>query len=123
MQAEIVHSDNKGEFPTEERCHILELWNREIDSEVSVARARVEPGVTTQAHSLDGITERYLMISGRGQVYVEGMDSQTVEPGDLVFIPSGAIQYIENIGVQDLIFYAICTPRFTKEKYQDRTNG
>lgn len=123
MRAEIVHSKENEEFPTEELCFIREVWNQAVDSDVSVARARVEPGVTTRAHSLDGVSERYLIVSGSGQVYVEGLGLHAVGPGDFVMIPPDAIQYIENTGREDLIFYAICTPRFTKEVYRDRTGG
>lgn len=123
MDAEVVRSNDKKEFPTPELCHILELWNRVTDPHVSIVRARVKTGVTTQAHSLEGVSERYLIISGSGQVYIEGLGSLAVCPGDLVFIPPGAIQYIENTGHDDLIFYAICTPRFTENVYRDRTNG
>lgn len=123
MRAEIAHENESEEFPTDERCSILELWNRKDDNNVSIARARVKPGVTTQAHSLKGIIERYLIVSGSGVVYIEGMQPEHVGPGDLVFIPSDTVQKIQNIGSNDLVFYAICTPRFVIEAYQDRSHG
>jgi hypothetical protein len=51
------------EFETDERCHIQEISNDADDELVSIARARVEPGVTTAWHSLDGISERYIIVS------------------------------------------------------------
>ena len=44
---------------------------------------------------------------------------QIVAPGDVVLIPPGCRQRIANIGDGDLIFLAICTPRFRAEAYED----
>jgi hypothetical protein len=52
-----------SEFFTEEGCFITELHNTEDDPAVSVARARVEPGVRTALHAVV-VEERYL--GGRG---------------------------------------------------------
>jgi mannose-6-phosphate isomerase-like protein (cupin superfamily) len=107
------------EFWTDERCHIRELSNGDHDPQVSVAQARVEPGVTTRWHSLHGIAERYCILAGRGQVEVGELPAQTVGPGDLVLIPAGCRQRIRNIGHDDLVFLAICSPRFRREAYRD----
>ena len=123
MRPQIVHANEADEFRTDERCCILELWNRKDDAGVSIARARVEAGVATQPHSLEGITERYLIVAGAGVVNVEGLPPEKVGPGDLVLIPDGAVQWIENTGSSDLGFYAICTPRFSPEAYRDRSRG
>ena len=40
-------------------------------------------------------------------------------PVGVVLIPSSCRQRIANIGDKDLIFLAICTPRFRQEAYQD----
>ncbi len=115
-----VHTPREtDEFYTAEGCFILESWNQEEDPAVSIARARVAPGVTTRLHRLDGIVERYLILSGEGWVDVEGMDSRLARPGDLVHIPAGLGQRIANRGGTDLVFLAICTPRFMPRAYQD----
>ena len=62
---------------------------------------------------MEGVDERYLIISGKGRVEVDGILPTEVETGDLVVIPAGKNQRIENIGDTDLLFYCICTPRFT----------
>jgi hypothetical protein len=51
-----------SEYYTEERCYITELSNTPNDPDVSIARARVLPGVTTRWHRLRATTERYLML-------------------------------------------------------------
>lgn len=104
---------------TEERCHILESWNDASDPDLSIARARVEPGVTTALHILD-VDERYVILSGRGQVEVEGLPPSEVEPGDVVVIPAGRSQRIQNLGSSDLVFLCLCTPRFVPEHYRTR---
>ena len=64
---EAIKKQNLGnEFYTPEKCHISELVNTPDDPDVSIARARVEPGTTTRWHRLAGTIERYYIVSGRG---------------------------------------------------------
>lgn len=109
----------KTEFYISERCYIMELSNSPDDPDVSIARARVEPGVATRWHRLRGVTERYFMISGKGLVDVGELPPQEVTAGDVVLIPPMCKQRITNIGNDDLIFLAICTPRFSQDVYED----
>lgn len=119
MQETIQQYNGKDEFFTPERCYITELSNSPGDPGVSIARARVEPGVTTCWHRLMGITERYCIISGIGRVEVGNLPPQDVRPGDIVIIPPMCRQRITNIGLDDLLFLAICTPRFSIDAYED----
>jgi len=105
------------EFETAERCAILEVSNSVDDSAVSIARARVAAGVTTAWHRLHGTAERYLIISGEGIVEVGNDLRDTVTAGDVVWIPPDAAQRIINTGDDELLFYAICTPRFEPACY------
>ncbi len=111
------------EFYTEERCYITELSNTPDDPDVSIARARVESGVTTCRHKLQGIAERYYILSGRGRVEVGELPPREVQAGDVVIIPPMCTQRISNTGKGDLLFLAICTPRFTRDAYIDVENG
>jgi mannose-6-phosphate isomerase-like protein (cupin superfamily) len=119
MNETIKKSDPSGELYTDEGCFILELSNTPDDPEVSIARARVAPGVTTRWHRLRGTAERYLILEGKGCVEAGNLAPQEVNPGDVVLIPSLCRQRITNIGQQDLIFLAVCTSRFTTEVYED----
>ena len=119
MDEAIKRIDLGAEFHTPERCYIVELSNTPDDPEVSIARARVEPGVTTRWHRVVGTTERYVIIEGRGRVEVGDLPSQEVSTGDVVLIPPSCRQRITNVGPRDLIFLAICTPRFRQEAYED----
>jgi mannose-6-phosphate isomerase-like protein (cupin superfamily) len=118
-----VHLLNPGlEFYTPELCYINELSNSEDDPGISIALARVQPGVTTRWHRLYGITERYIILEGDGLVEVGDLASQEVRHGDVVLIPSECRQRITNIGSKGLVFLAICTPRYRQDAYEDIQN-
>lgn len=117
MKPKIVHAEEPEEFYTDERCYIAELINAPEDPGLSIARARVEPGVTTAWHRLKGIAERYIILSGRGTMEVQGVPKTEVSPGDLILIPSDTPQRVTNSGDSDLIFLCICTPGFKTECY------
>ena len=119
MKAVILAVDESRERLTEEQCAILELSNSADDEAVSIARARVAPGVTTRWHRLEGIAERYVILEGNGAVEIGDLPAQIVYAGDVVIIPAGARQRIRNNGTTDLVFLAICTPRFRWEAYED----
>ncbi len=119
VKAAIRHQDLGTEFYTPEGCYITELSNTADDPAASIARARVAPGVTTRWHRLKGTVERYYIVQGRGRVEVGELPAQEVAAGDVVLIPPLCRQRITNIGPQDLIFLAICTPRFTDEAYEE----
>ena len=106
------------EFPTAERCFITELMNLDASPEVSLALARVAPGVTTRLHAVAATVERYVILKGEGIVEIDGRTAP-VRPGDRVVIPAGVPQRVSNAGPADLEFYCVCTPRFRPEAYID----
>ena len=117
MQPEVKKRENATEYKTEERCHISEVANDSEDPLVSIARARVEPGVTTAWHKLKGVTERYIISSGHGRVEIDGLEPVEVLEGDVVRIPADTPQRIANTGDIDLVFFAVCSPRFRDSCY------
>lgn len=120
---QVKHISAGAEYYAAERCFINELSNIEADPEASIARCRVLPGVTTRWHRLRGITERYVLVSGKGRVEAGDLPAQDVGPCDVVLIPPGRRQRITNTGTEDLIFLAVCTPRFHPEAYEDIEKG
>ena|ERR1051326_4286792 len=113
----ILDADGQ-EFFTDEGCHILELHNTPTDGSVSIARARVERGVTTALHTV-AVDERYVILSGRGRVEVGDEPALPVGPGSIVVIPRGVSQRITNVSAEDdLVFLCVCTPRFERAGYQ-----
>jgi len=117
MKPSINKCDLSQEYYFDEGCFITELSNTIDDSEVSIARARVESGVTTKWHYLRGVTERYVILEGVGKVEIGELDPQEVTVGDIVIIPAGVRQRISNIGGGSLLFLAICSPRFEESVY------
>ena len=118
MKPQVLRASHSDEFFTEERCHILELSNSPSDPGMSIARTRVEPGVTTALHRIIDTVERYIILSGSGRVDIEGLVASNVEQYDVVIIPKGAKQRITNTADVDLVFLAICTPRFDQKYYE-----
>jgi len=119
MNAAILPLDLSREFYTSEGCYITELCNSPADSEASIARARVAAGVTTRWHRLRGISERYVILEGRGRMEVDDLPPADVGPGDVVLIPPLCRQRITNIGDSDLVFLCVCIPGFKMEAYEE----
>ncbi len=119
MAGLIKKFDASSEYYFREGCFITELLNSTDDEVLSVAKARVEPGVTTSWHRLTGTTERYIILEGQGEVEVGDIPPTRVSAGDVVVIPQDVAQRIRNVGEEDLVFFAICTPRFCPENYQE----
>lgn len=115
----IINSDSQDEIYLEERCFITEILNSEIHPDVSISKARVRPGITTALHRLKNTSEKYFILSGSGEVEIEGIYSGNVNSGDLVLIPENSTQRIKNTGTEDLIFLCICTPRFEMKNYEE----
>lgn len=118
----ICRPSARDEFLSSENVRILESWNVESDPDLSIARARLEPGQCTEVHCLDGITERYLIVEGSAQVKVGSIPAAMVGPGDVVFVPPGVTQCISNTGDGDLVFYCLCTPAFRASRYRRVTS-
>lgn len=119
MNDHIKRFDPDQEYYFEEGCHIVEVSNSSQDSDVSIARARVTPRQRTKWHQLQGTSERYVILEGIGSVEVGDAPACEVAAGDVVIIPPDTRQRITNIGESDLLFLAICSPRFQKRNYQE----
>ena len=119
MDASIFKINESAEYHTDELCYINELSNTPNDPDVSIARARVSIGIATRWHRLRGITERYVVIEGQGLVEIGELAPQEIRFGDVVLIPPGCRQRITNIGTGNLVFLAICSPRFEQNAYED----
>lgn len=118
VKPQVVKPAESSEVATPELCRILESWNTPADAAVSIARARVAPGVTTKLHRLSGVVERYVIVEGEGRVAIGEDIHEDLRPGDVAIIPAGVTQSITNTGRGDLVFYCVCTPRFTPECYE-----
>lgn len=106
------------EYFFDEGCHILEIYNDPLSESFSIVRARVEINVETKLHSLSDTIEHYVIIQGKGTATIDSIEYH-VKDNDVLHIGENVSQKIRNSGKIDLIFLAICAPRFTKECYNE----
>jgi quercetin dioxygenase-like cupin family protein len=133
MKPRVHHRIHQGSAAEEtwfqEGCWIQEWSNHPDDPDCSIARARVPAGARTRWHRLHGTNERYVVLQGHGRVDVclEGQFDPDLEPtierteigpGDVVIIPAGAGQRVQAHD-EELVFLAVCTPRFDPARYED----
>jgi len=112
----IKRTSECNEFTANDGCRIREVLhpaNDGIDMPLSLAVARVEPGKQSYAHYLKQV-EVYYILEGRGLIHV-GEETAEVGPGDAVYIPPGASQWIENRGEDELLFIAVVSPPWSNE--------
>jgi len=114
----IKSSEEHKEFLTEEDCYILEILNETDDRSQSIARARIEPGITTKWHQLKDTSEVFYILSGEGRVEIGDEKFWEVKAGDVVRIPANTPQRMVNVGTKDLLFLCFCTPAFGEESYE-----
>lgn len=79
----------------------------------SLAHATLPVGQTSQRHSLK-TSEVYYILTGSGEMHIDD-ETQVVEPGDTIYIPPNARQFIHNCGSEPLIFICIVDPAWRKE--------
>jgi mannose-6-phosphate isomerase-like protein (cupin superfamily) len=79
-----------------------------LDLRFSVAHGRLAPGSRSRRHRLT-VSELYYFLSGRG-LFRLGDEEALVEPGLLVYVPPGTMQWVENTGAQELEFLCLVDP-------------
>lgn len=100
-------------------CLLGELFHplrigKEVSCRYSIAHACVPAGEKTLPHRLIRSSEVYFILSGSGIMHV-GDEAQEIGAGQMVYIPPGKTQWIENSGSCDLLFLAICDPLWRAE--------
>ena len=117
----ILRDDHRTESGIEPGCFLTDWLNDPADPDLSIACIRVVPGAETRLRRFENIQERYVVLEGQGRIELVGPNRaftegdhtlSALEPGDVVGIPAGYSRRITNIGPVDLVFLAICTPRF-----------
>ncbi|NJN86420.1 MAG: cupin domain-containing protein [Leptolyngbyaceae cyanobacterium SL_7_1] len=84
-----------------------------IELRYSLAHAIVPVGQTSTAHSLK-TSEVYYILSGMGEMHIDD-EVQSVEPGDAIYIPPHAVQFIHNSGLEPLVFVCLVDPAWRQE--------
>jgi mannose-6-phosphate isomerase-like protein (cupin superfamily) len=75
----------------------------------SLAHATVKPGIATLPHRFKTASEVYYILKGKGIMHIDDQ-SADVGPGETIYIPPMAVQYIENNGQENLEFLCIVYP-------------
>lgn len=97
-------------------CRLRELLHPKKESlkiGYSLAHACVEAGMKTLPHRLK-TSEVYYIVEGQGVMHIDG-EKSPVRPGQAIYIPPGAVQWIENIGKNSLRFLCIVDPAWREE--------
>lgn len=79
----------------------------------SLAHASIRPGEASVPHSLKSC-EIYYILFGQGKMHVAD-ECEIVTKGDVIEIPAGENQWIENTGSTNLAFLCIVDPAWRKE--------
>jgi Mannose-6-phosphate isomerase len=80
----------------------------------SISHAFIGPGDRTRPHRLKNSSEVYYILSGTGRIHV-GDDESAVSSGNLVYVPAGEVQSVENCGDDDLTFLVMVEPPWTAD--------
>lgn len=105
-----------AEFIAGDSTRLRELLHPDkqaLELRYSLAHATVAVGQTSQPHSLK-TSEVYYILSGSGEMHIDD-EVQPVEPGDAVYIPPDARQFIYNCGNEPLVFICIVDPAWRQE--------
>lgn len=94
-------------------CELLHADKEDAEINYSLAHAIVEPGKTSIPHKLK-TSEVYYILSGKGEMHIDD-ETETLRPGQAVYIPPNATQYIKNSGGEDLKFICIVDPAWKPE--------
>ena len=92
---------------------LLHPDKQELALRYSLAHATLPVGKTSQPHSLT-TSEVYYILSGKGEMHIDS-EVQIVVPGDAVYIPPNAKQFIYNCGDEALVFICIVDPAWRSE--------
>lgn len=79
----------------------------------SLAHAIVPVGGVSLPHALT-TSEVYYILSGQGEMHIDA-EVKTVVPGDAIYIPPNARQYIRNLGAEPLVFICLVDPAWRQE--------
>jgi mannose-6-phosphate isomerase-like protein (cupin superfamily) len=104
------------EFPGGDKTTLREILHPDkqgLELRYSLAHAVLESGAVSLRHRL-AFSEVYYILEGEGLMRV-GDEERRVSAGSSVYIPPGAIQWIENVGSGDLKFLCIVDPAWRTE--------
>ncbi|CAF1024369.1 unnamed protein product [Brachionus calyciflorus] len=112
----VIKLNDCEEIIAGDKTLLREIFNplkEKLDINYSLARALILPGTSSQPHSLEAV-EVFYIIRGKGEMHIDD-EVQVVEPGDTVYIPANAVQWIVNKFDETLEFLALVEPSWNKK--------
>ena len=108
---DIINRDDVKPFTTKDSSEIREILapRNSIIQRQSLAEARLLPGRSTEEHYHVQTEEIYYILSGGGQMAVDG-EERHVKKHDGIVIPPGARHTITNTGIDDPVMLCCCVP-------------
>jgi len=93
---------------------IREILNPKHESQplvlnYSLAHATLKQDEKSLPHKFHEASEVYYILKGRGLMHIDD-DTAEVSPGDTIYIPPRAVQWIEKTGSDNLEFLCIVDP-------------
>lgn len=104
------------EFTAGDHTQLRELLHPDkqpIELRYSLAHAIVAPGQSSTPHLLR-TSEVYYVLSGTAEMHIND-ETQLIEPGDAVYIPPNAKQYVRNTSTEPFVFLCIVDPAWRPE--------
>jgi mannose-6-phosphate isomerase-like protein (cupin superfamily) len=92
---------------------LLHPDKQDIALRYSLAHAVVPVGQVSTPHAL-ATSEVYYILSGQGEMHIDD-EASPVQPGDAIYIPPNARQYIRNTGAEPLVFICLVDPAWRVE--------
>ena len=96
--------------------HLVAPWTLGSKN-VWVGTSAVDPGFTSNEHSHADQEEIFYCVSGAGQCRVDG-EVVDMGPGDVVYVPPGAMHQLVNPGTEVFKVVAVVSPPFVPEKFK-----
>src|SRR6266566_7891005 len=90
---DVAQAQQPGTKRTDLQRHDLSVPGREVIQ----VRVDFDPGYVAPRHTHPG-EEIIYVIEGTLEYQIEGQPTRTVKPGDVLFVPAGAIHSVKNIG-------------------------
>lgn len=112
----VKKNQESPEFEAADKTILSELvnpLNDPINIGYSLAREQLNPGKASLPHRLTS-SELYYILSGKGRLFADA-NFADLETGDSALVPANALQYIENISSEELVFLCIVEPYWRPE--------
>ncbi|MFX1482456.1 MAG: cupin domain-containing protein [Promethearchaeota archaeon] len=77
----------------------------------SLAHATLHPNKASLPHQFKTASEVYFILKGEGTMHIDD-EIENVGPGDTIYIPPRAVQFIVNSGEKNLEFLCIVYPEW-----------